>query len=225
MINFPKSQPAPKCLAKEKKKKSGDYKCGEVLNRLQKDFHNKCYICEDKGITSINVEHLKSHEGDIDLKFDWNNLFYACSHCNNTKNVKRDTFDNILNCIDENDKILEWISFKIESFPKEKVIIKDLVEDVRVKNTVELLEKIYNGHTTNIKQLEAANLRSRLLDEIKEFKEAIQQFKNPPFQIDGYRKMLENKIIDNLKPNKPFTAFKVWIIKEDKTLYNHFQLS
>ena len=224
MINFPKSQPAPKCLAEEKKKKSGDYKCGEVLKRLQKDFLNKCYICEDKGITSINVEHFKSHEGDIDLKFDWNNLLYACSHCNNTKNVKRDKFDNILNCTNKNDKILEWISFEIESFPKEKAIIRNLVDDTRVKNTVELLEKVYNGHTTNIKQLEAANLRSKLLDEINDFKEVIKQFKNPPFQIPGYKKMLKDKITDNLKSSSPFTAFKVWIIKEDKEMSNRFKL-
>ena len=45
--------------------------------------------------------------------------------------------------------------------------------------------------------------------------------------LSGKNKSSGNSIkaIDNLKPNKPFTAFKVWIIKEDKTLYNHFQLS
>ena len=44
MINITKSQPAPLCLSTEKEKANGDYKCGEVLKRITKDFHNKCYI-------------------------------------------------------------------------------------------------------------------------------------------------------------------------------------
>lgn len=221
MINIQKSQPAPKCLEKEKKKKSGDYKCGEVLKRLQEDFHNKCYICENKGIVSINVEHFQSHQGDLDLKFDWNNLFFACSHCNNTKNTNR-KFDNILNCTNENDKIIDWISFEVESFPKEKAVISGLRDDIRIKNTVELLEKVYNGHHTMTKQLEAANLRQRLLEEIKIFEDTIQQFKNPPFKIEGYQTMLRSKIIEHLKSNSPFTAFKIWIVKNDERLANVF---
>lgn len=41
---------------------------------------------------------MKSHKGNLDLKFDWDNLFLSCKHCNNTKG---DRFDNILNCMDE----------------------------------------------------------------------------------------------------------------------------
>lgn len=62
MIYFPKSQPAPECLEIEKSKANGDYKQPEVLERLQDDFKNKCYLCEDKDITSINVEHFKPHQ-------------------------------------------------------------------------------------------------------------------------------------------------------------------
>jgi len=80
MIYFEKSQPAPECLEKEKSKKSGNYKCAGVLKRLKDDFKNKCYICESKAPTTINVEHFKSHQGDSDLKFDWNNLFWSCGH-------------------------------------------------------------------------------------------------------------------------------------------------
>jgi hypothetical protein len=48
MINLTKSQPAPDCLATEKLKKSGTYRCGDVHVRLKADFYNKCYICENK---------------------------------------------------------------------------------------------------------------------------------------------------------------------------------
>lgn len=100
MIYLPKSQPAPNCLESEKRKKSGDYKCGNVLERLKNDFKNKCYLCEDKGIRKIEIEHFAPHQGDIDLKFDWHNLFFACGHCNNTKIAK---YDDILNCTLENE--------------------------------------------------------------------------------------------------------------------------
>ena len=69
MLFFAKSQPA------------GDYKCGDVLELLKNDFKNKCYICECKeSLISRNTEHFIPHKGDKNLKFDWNNLFWSCSH-------------------------------------------------------------------------------------------------------------------------------------------------
>ena len=41
MIYLEKSQPAPECLVSEKAKASGDYKCGDTLNRIKDDFKNK----------------------------------------------------------------------------------------------------------------------------------------------------------------------------------------
>lgn len=58
-----------------------------------------CYICENKQITSYQIEHLAPHHGNMDLKFDWNNLFLACAHCNN---AKLDKFDPIIDCTKEN---------------------------------------------------------------------------------------------------------------------------
>ncbi|HEY5125388.1 MAG TPA: HNH endonuclease, partial [Ignavibacteria bacterium] len=97
MVYLEKSQPAPDCLEIEKAKANGNYRSAEVLNRLKNDFKNKCYICEYKEPVTINVEHFRPHKGNKDLEFDWNNLFWACGHCNNIKLAK---FDNILNCTD-----------------------------------------------------------------------------------------------------------------------------
>ena len=93
MVFFEKSQPAPDCLALEEAKANGDYKCADVLDRIKSDFKNKCYICEYKEPISINVEHFRPHKGAKNLKFDWNNLFWSCSHCNN---IKLDNFTIIL---------------------------------------------------------------------------------------------------------------------------------
>ncbi|MFN8439108.1 MAG: hypothetical protein U0V72_15975 [Cytophagales bacterium] len=63
MINVTKSQPAPLCLAIEKEKTNGNYKGEEVLQKLYEDSHNKCYLCEEKEITTINVEHFYTSQG------------------------------------------------------------------------------------------------------------------------------------------------------------------
>lgn len=60
MINFTKTVPSQEVLDKlaaEKEKANGDYGLKEVLDAVEEEFHGKCYICEQKGLTSINVGH------------------------------------------------------------------------------------------------------------------------------------------------------------------------
>ena len=144
MIYFEKSQPAPEVLEIEKKKVSGDYKAGDVLDRIKNDFKNKCYICEYKEPESVNVEHFIPHEGNVDLKFDWDNLFWSCSHCNN---IKLNGFKNILNCTVKEDKVEESLEYIFNPFPFEKVNIIPTNNNDKVKNTCELLNRVYNGTT------------------------------------------------------------------------------
>lgn len=67
--------------------------------QLHRDFRGKCYLCEIDQLQSVEVKHLKSHHNgkDRDRMFDWNNLFYSCSHCNSVKNKKKYE-DCILDC-------------------------------------------------------------------------------------------------------------------------------
>ncbi|OAD88176.1 hypothetical protein HMPREF2738_01815, partial [Clostridiales bacterium KLE1615] len=46
MVKVERSFPTPDSLAEEKKKANGSYSEPDVIERLAKDFHNKCYICE-----------------------------------------------------------------------------------------------------------------------------------------------------------------------------------
>lgn len=77
MVKVLRSFPAPESLAAEAKKKTGRYDKPDVIDRLKKDFHNKCYICEMKDLQDPNVEHLLPHKNGkcLDRKFDWENLF------------------------------------------------------------------------------------------------------------------------------------------------------
>ncbi|MBT8420298.1 MAG: HNH endonuclease [Gammaproteobacteria bacterium] len=216
MVYLEKSQPAPACLAEEKTKANGNYKCGEVLDRLKDDFKNKCYICEDEGPISIDVEHFVPHKGDKDLKFDWSNLFLACTHCNRTKGV---AYKDVLNCTHKNDNVDQNIRYLVDPFPSFKVDIRSLIEDARTETTKNLLRAVYNGETPTQK-LESGNLRKKLQAEIKSFQSLLDRYNRAD---DEEKRYLAGKLKEHLDNASSFTAFKRWIIRDSAALAETFQ--
>ncbi len=217
MVYFEKSQPAPPSLLLEKNKKSGTYRTAEVIARLDKDFYSKCYICGQKNPTTINIEHFMPHRGDRDLMFDWNNLFYACGHCNNVKLAQKE-FDEILNCTLKSDQVDRAIAYQFNPFPKEKPHFEVLIPSQKATHAKELLDRVFNGEPTSLKALEGANLRDLLLKSIKEFQELL---------IDYYKYGKDAtfllKIKQHLNNSIEFTAFKRYIIRHNETLKNEFE--
>ncbi len=217
MVNIKRSQPAPKCLSVEKLKKNGDYKCGNVIERLQHDFHNKCYLCEEKEPSTINVEHLVPHKGtNKDLMFDWNNLFWSCGHCNNTKLAK---YEKVLDCTNNSKHILDLLKFEIRPFPVEVVEVFPLNQDVSVIETAQLLNEIYNG-TTKLKITEGLNIKKKILDELISFNELLHEYFNNDDK--SVIEKVKEKVEQKLSTNSAFTAFKVWIVKSNSKLYEEF---
>ena len=87
MVKIDRNPIPPVSLAIEKQKAYGSYNKRDVIQQLKEDSHDKCYICELGGLSDSEVEHLRPHHNRtiLDRVFDWNNLFYACQHCNNLK--------------------------------------------------------------------------------------------------------------------------------------------
>lgn len=220
MVYFEKSQPAPASLAIEKEKSNGSYREQDVMKQLRADFHDKCYICESKGLTSINVEHFLPHKGNKELKFDWSNLFYSCSHCNNVKQ-SRDIFNDILNCTNKEDKVDEQIRYRMDPFPKSIVQIDAVIRNTKVCNTVEFLKAVYNGSNTGIKEIESDNLRENLLNEIFQFQCLLIEYFDRN-TTDEERTELISKIKKALSNHTAFTAFKRWIIRDNPDLVTTF---
>lgn len=218
MLYFKKSQPAPSCLESEKLKVNGDYKCCDVLERVKSDFKNKCYICEYKEPITINIEHFIPHKENKDLKFDWNNLFWACSHCNNIKSTK---YINLLNCTDKNQNVVERLKFIFKPFPYERVKIIELDNSIETITTKKLLEDVYNG-TTLLKTIESSNLRNKLLKEIMVFQGILcDYFCDTNSQEDLEYYLI--KIRGHINSGSNFTSFKRWIILENETLKKEFE--
>lgn len=190
-------------------KSVSDYRKGEVIWTLAKDCHNKCYICEDKP-TTINVEHIVPHRSDPNLKFDWNNLFIACGHCNNIKLAKYDDIIDPTKCDPEEHITL---SVEITSDFTDKVVVESLTNDASVLITVELLGLVYNGGSTDIKNIECLNLRnSHIMPNIRLFYQYIRGYREEPDL--GYDILIRKEI----ERSSIFAAFKRKIVRDDPEL-------
>lgn len=145
MVKIERSFPAPGSLAEEAKKINGRYDRQDVIEQLKKDFHNKCYICEIKELQDPNVEHLLPHKNGKfpRRKFDWENLFWSCGHCNGIKNNNKYD-DGIIDCCKNDPE--NYISFRIigddvtvsVSGPKDEMLERTallITETFSMKNT------------------------------------------------------------------------------------------
>ncbi len=207
MFNTKRTYPEPESLNKQKKIISGKYNLKDVLDELIKIFYNKCYLCEEKYISSINVEHFISHQGNINLKFDWENLFLGCSHCNNQKN---DKFDDILDCT--KDDVVNSMKYELPTrFPKAKVKIVAVNTDKKTKETVKLLNLIYEGKTAT-KDKESANIKIKVMFEIDRFETLLNKISD----INNIPIDLQKELKESLSKESPFSAFKRWIVKNNK---------
>ena len=190
-----------------------DYRSGIVFDMLIEDCHEKCYICEDKP-TSINVEHIASHNSDPELKYEWQNLFIACAHCNSIKGTKFDDIIDPIACDPE-----EHIALSVEIADDfiEGVRIESLKKDPDTLRTAELLGYVYNGGSTDIKEIECANLRNEhLLPDIQLFMQYIKGHVAEPGL--GYAGIIKKEISRSSK----FAAFKRKIICDTPELMELF---
>ena len=207
-----KSQKAIESL-KIEKAKNGSWNTPEVNAALKEMFHGKCYICEDKESGSYQIEHLIPHRRNIELKYDWNNLFLACAHCNNTKLAK---FDPIIDCTKEN--VEELIAFRKKGFfgTDEELIFDMLDSRIETQNTVKLLHEVYYGSTPH-KKMEAKIIRKRLRKELSIFKEYVREYKEAE---DEDKEDLRCFLQQQLGDSSPFAAFKRWLIRDNKDAYS-----
>ena len=226
MINIIRKEKEPSCLAIEKQKeidklkKKGDVNCGKdkenIKYKLKNDFLNKCFICESEGNTDFIIEHFIPHKQSkyIDLKFEWKNLFLACSYCNGKKSsVYNDCEENmILDCTNPNHDVENWINYRKSDELKSEFIISTKKKDKITLKTVEFLNKIYNGNEQTKENTE--NLNKKVYHELFYFRKAIDKF----FAENNNERYLK-RIKRKLSKKSSFTAFKRQIIK-DKTEYS-----
>ena len=183
-----------------------DYRSGIVFQMLVEDFHDKCYICEDSVHTAPNVDHRISHGGNIKLKYDWNNLYLSCSHCNNTKSNK---YDGIIDPTKIDPEKVIKLSLTVDDELRETVIVQKIDGNGDVDITVNLLNAVYNGINTDMKKYASQQLKNKLSNELSWFRMKIEKYKTD--------KSESNKavIAQALTDNSVFAAFKRGMVRDD----------
>ena len=198
---------------KEAKNSGKSYNTPEVNAALAEMFCGKCYICENKdGISSYQIEHLVPHRGNDALKYDWNNLFWSCAHCNNMKNAK---YEPILDCTKT--EVDQKIAFRKEGFfgSEERFLFVALEEGTEIENTVALLQDAYYG-TTPQKKLEAVNIRRALRENLSDFKNLVRTYE----EAEDYDKEdLRCAIRREVGQGAAFAAFKRWLRWDHRERY------
>lgn len=193
-----------------------DYRSDPVFGIIRNDCHDKCYICEDKYPTSINVEHLRAHKNDDVKKYDWNNLFLSCTHCNKAKNKH---YDDIIDCSKIDPE--EYITVGIRLFPNILISIAPIHPDECTMSTIALLERVFNEERPAILSAECENLRRRVKDEMHSFMTLITYYESldPDNQL---KEPTKRKICDLISRKASFAAFKRQIVRETECLNAEF---
>lgn len=186
MVKVERSFPAPDSLAEEKKKANGSYSEPDVIERLAKDFHNKCYICELDKLQDPQVEHLRPHFGgkNIERKFDWNNLFWSCSHCNGVKN-QRKYDESIIDCCKSDPE--ERIYFKLHDGKTDVTAVN--LADSEARLTAELVTEVFNIKNSGMRVYKSALRFEELNREMNKLYDALDELAQNPKSRFAFKKI------------------------------------
>jgi hypothetical protein len=210
VIRVTRSQPAPASLAEQKLLKAGRYNSEDVVERLQADFRNKCYLCEESKISVIQIDHLQPPGENRDLRFDWNNLFYSCGHCNGTKS---DTFWPMLDCTDPAVPVLSLLRYAFEVEDKElraRVDVTATGNNDAAGRTAALLQQIHGGQSST-RGLEAANIVDKIQRQCRSFFRVVRDLAATKGSAED-RTRWRKRIARELAPETSFTAIRAWYV-------------
>lgn len=191
------------------------YDYSDVYKSLCEIFYNKCYICEAKEPHDINVEHFTPHKGDKKKKFDWNNLYLACSRCNN---IKLAEFDGILDCCDPSFDVFRAIRHVPPITPYARTVqLVAMVANARVDLTRNLLERIYNSDHTINKKISGGFLRHKIFAQYNSLLDQINSYYDP-LATDDEKKLSLERMKKLIHKSAPFSAFTRWCLLDDVIL-------
>ena len=204
MIRVRKREDAPAELA------TNGYTDDAVKRTILEDQDDKCYICERKLTTDYQVEHLTSQSHDEAAVNGWENLYIACNYCNDKKKT---SFDDIRHPTDYNVEDVIRHSVDLE---KEQVTFTTTCEDPGVKQTVKMLDRMFNG----------TNAPKRVLMETRfynQFKRSYNIFQGVVHDyLSGQREEMRPVIEKQIELKSEYLAFKYDIIMENDILRRDF---
>lgn len=210
MVKVERSFPAPESLAEEAGKADGRYDGKDVIERLRKDFHNKCYICEMKNLQDPNVEHLLPHKNGKypERKFDWENLFWSCGHCNSIKNNSK--YDGkIIDCCKQEPE--QYLRFYISN--DEVSVEADLDNEIQEKTALLIME-VFSMKNTGMRTYTSEERLRLLQQEMNVLYHQLEKMRKNPAS-----KVTLRIIRSLLGRESAFAAFKRCYVREHAADY------
>lgn len=210
MFNVTRNIPAPACLSRN------IYNDPTVTEALKIIFYGKCYLCEQARLSDPEIEHFIPHEGNQNLKYDWNNLFYSCSRCNS---IKSNTHVNLLDCSNSETDVSMEIIHLAPSLSSENVTIRGYqqVIGIETRNTIALLDACFNSRNTGLRGITRENLMENLLKHYTKYlvtRQTLITFESTEQEIEHAKASLKAMC----KVSFPFSVFWRWHIRLDTFL-------
>ncbi|MBR5918285.1 MAG: hypothetical protein IKZ83_00050, partial [Prevotella sp.] len=140
---------------------------------------------------------------------NWDNLFMGCGYCNRKKS---NSFDNILN--PKNCNVEEEIEQRI-NFADKRALFVSKEKDAQHNDTIELLNRIFNG-TGRTRKFKEERFFEQVLGVVNSFLELVRNYLNNPIPD------AEKAVKDELMIDKELLGFKYWIIRDVPALYEVF---
>lgn len=200
MVKVDRSFPAPESLAEESKKASGSYSKPDVVEQLKSDFYNKCYICEMKDLQDPQIEHLLPHKNGRykERKFDWENLFWACGHCNGVKNQGKYD-EGILDCCRRDPE--SEIIFELKE--NDVYVSAKKFDDREAVLAAQLVEEVFNICNTGMRVYKSEFRLNQLQEEMNVLYKKLEAYRHKPES-----KVLMRTLKALLKRETAFAGFK-----------------
>lgn len=208
MVKCERPFPPPPSLEKRK-----SYNEPDTVQQLKSIFHNKCYICEMQDLQDGIIEHLIPHGGNSDLKFDWENLFWACNRCNSIQN-RQEYEGKIIDCCKvDPEKHLRCI---YDPYTKQITVIpKDRQETSKM--TAQLITETYNLADTGIREHSLSQRLRAFQEEWDTFFKLLNQYRKDKSRYTA------RKIKSKLSVKTAFAAIKRDYIRQHPNEYKDFQ--
>ena len=144
-----------------------------------------------------------------ELRFDWNNLFLACGHCNSVKNQRK--YDNhIIDCCvyDQEDRIY----FRLHDGNTE-VIAKE-TDDYDAEMTAELVTEVFNMKNSGMRVYKSAFRFNELNKEMNKLYDTLDELNQNSNSVFALRKLQAL-----IRRESRFAAFKRCYIREHALEY------
>jgi hypothetical protein len=176
------------------------YNDNAIERQVKDDFFDKCYLCEEKVPRHLEVEHFYPQAHYPHLVHHWDNLLCICQKCNKIrpKQINTTNEDEVLNCCEEDVEVLIQLRF----LAKEKKVEITGSSQQKIKNTIELLDRIHNGGNKT-KSNSYSDLQKLIVKELAKLEEDITNLMN--YQLE---KPFKDKIKQRLSRQSAFMAIK-----------------